>query len=108
MKSDLDKLKESLRRIEPILEGLTIEETANILGISSSSVDKALQFVRKNANLLPQIDPSINPEEFIVEIASILRSNTIKGRQAAGHSGGKVATWTEEEALRIAYLFLAN
>ena len=43
MKSDLDKLRESLRRIEPILEGLTIDETANFLGISSSSVDKALQ-----------------------------------------------------------------
>ena len=108
MKSDLDKLRESLRRIEPILEGLTIDETANFLGISSSSVDKALQFVRKNASLLPQIDSSINPEEFITEIASILRSNTIKGKKAAGHSGGKIATWTNEEALRIAHLFLAN
>lgn len=102
------KLKQSFRRIEPILEGMTIEETAQFLNISSSSVDKALKYVRDNASQLPQVDSSINPEEFVAELNDILRSNTTKGRKNASHSGGKVAAWSDETAIKIAHLFLAN
>ena len=102
------KLKEAFRRIAPILEGMTIEETAQFLNISASSVDKALKYVRDNANELPKLDPSINPEEFVDELGLILRSNTTKGRKNAIHSGGKATTWTDEIAIKIAHLFLAN
>jgi len=108
MKSELDKLKEALKRVSPILEGLTIEETAEVLELSPSSIDKALKFVRTNASLLPSIDSTIEPDSFINELNQILRNNTIEGKKASGHTGGKVATWTQEEAERIANLFLAS
>lgn len=107
MKSELDKLKQALFRIDPIIEeGATIEETAEVLGISSSSVDKALQYVRKNAILLTQLD--IDPNEFLTELSSILKTNTIQGKKAAGYTGGKKKTWNSEEAIKIAHLFLAD
>ena len=102
------KLKEAYRRIKPILEGMTIEETAQFLNLSSSSVDKALKYVRDNASQLPEIEPSINPEEFVDELNDILKTNTTKGRKNASHSGGRTMTWTDETAIEIAHLFLAN
>ena len=108
LRTNPTKLKEAYRRTEPILEGMTIEETAQFLNISSSSVDKALKYVRDNASQLPEIDPTINPEKFVDELNDILRSNTTKGRKNASHSGGRAMTWTNENAVEIAHLFLAN
>ena len=83
MKIELEKLKIALLRINPIIEeGLTIEETAASLNISTSSVDKALSFVRKNAILLPIIIPGVNPGEFVNNLNKVLRENTKKGLKA--------------------------
>lgn len=109
MKNDLEKLKIALLRINPIIEeGLTIEETAASLNISTSSVDKALSFVRKNAILLPIILPDVNPGEFVNNLNKVLKENTKKGLATSEHNGGKVAKWTSEEALYAAHTFLAQ
>lgn len=109
MKIELEKLKIALLRINPIIEeGLTIEETAASLNISTSSVDKALSFVRKNAILLPIIIPGVNPGEFVNNLNKVLRENTKKGLKVGEHNGGKVAKWTSEEALYVAHTFLAQ
>ena len=109
MKSELEKLKTALLRINPIIEkGLTIEEAAASLNISTSSVDKALSFVRKNAILLPILIPGVNPGEFVNNLNKILKENTKKGLISGEHNGGKVAKWTDEEALYAAHTFLAQ
>lgn len=109
MKSELEKLKIALLRINPIIEeGLTIEETAASLNISTSSVDKALSFVRKNAILLPIILPGVNPGEFVNNLNKVLKENTKKGLATSEHNGGKVAKWTNEEALYATRTFLAQ
>ena len=109
MKSELEKLKTALLRINPIIEeGLTIEETAASLNISTSSVDKALSFVRKNAILLPILIPGVNPGEFVNNLNKVLKENTKKGLISGEHNGGKVAKWTDEEALYAAHTFLAQ
>lgn len=109
MKSELEKLKTALLRINPIIEeGLTIEETAASLNISASSVDKALSFVRKNAILLPILIPGVNPGEFVNNLNKVLKENTKKGLISGEHNGGKVAKWTDEESLYAAHTFLAQ
>ncbi len=109
MNNDLEKLSKALIRIKPILEqGLTIAETAELLNISSSSIDKALQFVRKNASLLPLIDNSIEPNLFLEKLSENLKNNTINGVTNFERINTRKPTWDEAEALRVTYAFLAN
>lgn len=108
MKNNLEKLNEALKRIEPIFEGLTIGETAQILGVSSSTIDKSLHFIRQNAHLLPQIDSSIEPSSFLQELSAILKNNTIKSSKEKSYTGGATLTYSVDDITNIAIKFLAG